>query len=120
MKGYEYLLRGLNEEGFRKSDEGNYFSFKYEGNTYIVFKNDSPYLQVLLLLKADGYSRTQMLEACNKLNDDKFVVKFTVHDSVIWCSYEFKPSDETTNDEFDLILTLLDKGSDELFAELNK
>lgn len=120
MKGYEYLLRFLNEEGFRKSDEENYFSFKFEGNTYLVFKNDSPYLQVLLLLRADGYDRIQMLEACNKLNDDKFVVKFTVHDATIWCSYEFKPSDETTNDEFAVILMLLDKGSDELYAELNK
>ena len=52
--------------------------------------------------------------------DDKFVVKFTVHDDTIWCSYEFKPSDETTNDEFALIFTLLDKGSDELYVELNK
>ena len=25
MKGYEYLLRFLNNEGFRKNDEGNYF-----------------------------------------------------------------------------------------------
>ena len=120
MKGYEYLLRFLHEEGFRKNDEENFFSFKFEGNTYLVYKNDSPYLQVLLLLRANGYDRTKMLEACNKLNDDKFVVKFTVHDDTIWCSYEFKPSNETTNDEFALIFTLLDKGSDELYAELNK
>ena len=66
MKGYEYLLRFLNNEGFRKSDEGNYFSFKFEGNTYLVFKNESSFLQILLLLKADGYSRVNMLEACNK------------------------------------------------------
>lgn len=120
MKGYEYLLRFLNDEGFRKSDEENYFSFKFEGNTYIVFKLDSPYLQVVLLLNGESYNRTQMLEACNKLNNDKFIVKFVVRNSIIWCSYEFKPSDETTNEEYALIMTALDKGSDELYAELNK
>ena len=118
MKGYEYLLRFLNNEGFRKSDEGNYFSFKFEGNTDFVFKNESSFLQILLLLKADGYSRVNMLEACNKLNDDKFVVKFTVHDTTIWCSYEFEPSDSTSNDDFAMAITLLDKASDEFYEVL--
>ena len=120
MKGYEYLERFLKEEGFRRTDEGNHFSFKFEGNTYIVFKNDSPYLQVLLILRADQYSRNKMLEACNKLNDAKYIIKFTVQESTIWCSYELKPNESTTNDELALIMTLLDKGSDELFEELNK
>ena len=71
-------MRFLDNEGYRKNDEDDYFVFKFEGHTYVVFKLDSLYLQVLYLLNADGYSKSQMLEACNELNNRKVILKFMV------------------------------------------
>lgn len=120
MYGYNYLLNFLNSEGFRKDDHEKFFSFKFEGTSFLVFKHDSPVLQVILLLNADGFSRSKMLEACNKLNDENFIVKFVAQENTIWCCYEMIPSENTSKDEFSLIMTFLDKTSDEMYKELKK
>lgn len=123
MKGYEYLLRFLNEQGIRKSDdkEGR-FAFEYGGNRYYVSKEDSPHLKVSLLIETDGYSRTQMLEACDMLNSRQRFVKFTVYDydSLILCSHLSRPSKETNELTLNTILQILDIYSDELIAELDE
>lgn len=120
MTGFDYLKKFLQEEGFRFTDDDSFISFKFEGNTFLAFKNDSPYLQVLQLLNVANQSRSKLLEVCNKMNDEKFVIKFTVHDDRVWCSFESKPTDRTTADEFSLMMTLLDRASDDFFEELNK
>ena len=121
MKGFEYLMRFLDNEGYRRKDEGEgLLTFKFEGNTYFVFTQDSRYLQVILVLDVDGCSKSQMLEACNVSNNRRFVVKFTVHDTSVWCSYEFKPSDATTNDEYASVMRTLKNSADDFFEQLKK
>ena len=39
-------------------------------------------------------------------------------DENVWCSYEFRPTEQTTSDEFETTLLLLDKASDEMFEKL--
>lgn len=48
MNGYEYLMKFLKEEGFRMNEEETYFSFKYQGNNFVAFKNDGPFLQIVM------------------------------------------------------------------------
>lgn len=119
MKGFEYVERFLQNEGFRFSKEDNYISFKFEGTTYVTFKNDSNYVEIMLICDTDDIDRLTLLETCNGLNQEKFALKFSVQDNTVWCSYEFIPSEQTSNDDFCAILTMLWKASDELFALLN-
>lgn len=49
MYGYEFLKKFLREEGFRMNDEDSIISFKYQGNNYLVFKSESPYLQIVMI-----------------------------------------------------------------------
>ena len=120
MKGYEYLKRFLNEEGFRYDEEGDILSFKFEGNRFFVVKKDNPYLSILQVCNAEGHSRIELLEKCNDLNDNYFIIKFTVQDSKVWCTYEFKPSENTSTEDFVMALTLLDKASDDLLQKISK
>ena len=119
MYGYEFLKKFLHEEGFRMNDEDSIISFKYQGNNYLVFKSESSYLQIVMICNTKNIDTHKLLDVCNSMNSDKFVVKFTVDNSGnVWCSYEFKPTEETSSDDFDTILVLLDKASDELFEKL--
>lgn len=120
MFGFEYLRNFLREEGYKVNDEDGHFSFKYQGTVYIAFKNESPYLQIIVICNTKDYPRERMLELCNQLNGDKFVIKFIAMDDTVWCSYEFLPSEHTTNEDFDRTMVLLDKASDELFERLSK
>ena len=54
------------------------------------------------------------------MNNEKFVVKFILPEENVWCCYEFKPNEQTSSDEFELALMLLDKSSDELLEKLNQ
>lgn len=118
MAGFNFLKSFLRDEGFRIEEEDNHFSFKFQGSTYIAFKNDSPYLQIVMICNTKNYSRARLLEVCNEMNSDKFVVKFTVVNDNVWCSYEFKPTEHTTSDDFETAILLLDKASDEMFEKL--
>lgn len=108
----------LRSEGFKFNEEEGLFSFKFQGTTFISFKNDSPYLQIILICNTKNVSKERVMEACNEMNADKFVLKLVARDETVWCSYEFMPSEHTSSDDFSLILTILDKGSDELFEKL--
>lgn len=118
MAGFNYLLKFLKEEGFKINEEERHFSFKYQGSLYIAFKNESPFLQILLICNTKSFTRSRLLEVCNEMNGDKFVVKFIVMDENVWCSYEFIPTEHTSSDEFELALGFLDKASDEMFEKL--
>lgn len=118
MFGYNYLKNFLQEEGFRMNEEDGHFSFKFQGSTYVAFKNESTYLQIVLICNTGDIDRSHLLEVCNSMNRDRFVVKFVAMQSTVWCSYEFKPSNETSSDDFENIFLLLDKASDEMFEKL--
>ena len=120
MAGFNYLLNYLNEEGFKVEEEEQHFSFKYQGSLFVAFKNDSIFLQIVLICNVKGVDANKLLEVCNEMNRDKFVCKFIVMDDKVWCSYEFIPSEHTPGDEFKAALTFLDKGSDELFERLRQ
>lgn len=120
MLGIDYLKNYLRNEGFRFEEQDTFISFKFQGVNYIAFKNDSPFLQLMIMCNTKDKSRNQCLEVCNELNSNRFVVKCTVVESNnVWCSYEFKPSEKTSADEFAAILGYLDKASDELLEKLS-
>lgn len=119
MFGYEYLEKFLHEEGFRINEESSFFSFKYQGKNYVAFKNESPYLQLVMMCDTSQHPKSKLLEVCNKLNSDKFVVKFIVNGDDVWCSYEFIPTQKTSGEDFDTILMLLDNSLAELFKALS-
>lgn len=118
MAGFNYLLNFLNEEGFKVNEEEKHFSFKYQGSLYVAFKNDSPFLQIVMICNTKDVATSRLLEVCNDMNRDKFVIKFVVMDDTVWCSYEFIPSEHTPSVEYEAALTFLDKASDELFERL--
>lgn len=120
MAGFNYLLNYLNEEGFKVEEEEQHFSFKYQGSLFVAFKNDSIFLQIVLICNVKGVDANKLLEVCNEMNRDRFVCKFIVMDDKVWCSYEFIPSEHTPSDEFKAALTFLDKGADELFERLRQ
>lgn len=122
MVGYDYLKKFFKEENFHYMEEDAFISFKIEGVNYHAFKQDTPYLQIIIICNTEGQSRSKILEVCNSMNQDKYVVKFTVtQDSDrVWCSYEFQPTENTASDDFMVIFRLLDKSSDEFFERLQK
>lgn len=78
MKGFEYLINFFKEEGFRYENKDTLLSFKIQGNNYFAFKNDGPFLQIVMICNTEGQGRSKLLEVCNSLNQDKFILKFTV------------------------------------------
>lgn len=121
MHGYEYLKKFLSEEGYRITDENErHFIFKYQGTSVFAFKNESPYLQIVVMCNTSKYSRSKILEVCNEINFDKFIVKCMAGEQAAWVSYEFRPDQHTTNEEFDHIIRVLDNTSDLLFEKLSK
>lgn len=118
MYGYEFLKNFLREEGFRMNEEDGVISFKYQGGNYIAFENEGPYLQIVMICNTRSVSTSKLLEICNEMNSGRFIIKFIVNDGNVWCSYEFMPTEETSSDYFDTILTLLDKATDELFEKV--
>lgn len=122
MKGFEHLIEFFREEGFRFEEHDTWISFKIEGNGFIAFKNDSPFLQIVMMINVEGRSRTELLETCNTLNQDKFITKFTVNEDSdsVWCSYEFEPTPTTKADDYMLAFRFIDKGTDEFIEKLNK
>lgn len=108
MKGFEYLVKFLKEEGFRYDEEDSLLSFKVQGLTFNAFKGDTPLLQIFLSFGIEGQNRSKLLELCNSLNQDLFVIKFTVNkdSNRVWCSYEFEPNASTTSDDFMLVFDL--------------
>lgn len=119
MNGYEYLKNFLDVEGYKiKDEEEGHFSFKFQGTIYVAFKNDAPYLQIVVMCNTREFDFEKVLRVCNELNGDKFVTKFVALEKTVWVSYEFMPNYATTNDEFQMILEVLNRNSDELFQRL--
>lgn len=121
-KGYTYLTKFLENENFRYEDNETFLKFKVQMVNYIAFKNDSPFLQIVIMCGTQNADRNKLLELCNGMNSDKFVCKFTLTDDSerILCSYEFLPSEHTSETEWMTLFSILDKNSDELLDRLGK
>ncbi len=101
MNGYDYLKKFLREEGFKYDEKDSFISFKFEGHSFVAFKNDSSYVQIsMLFYDVNAANRINVLETCNKVNSKRFVVKLTIDDDSVWSNYEFKPSATTSSDDF--------------------
>lgn len=121
MAGYKYLLEFFKNEGFRFEEKDSLIMFKIQGRNYLAFKNgDSSFLQIVSIYDVEGISRTKLLETCNSLNEDRFVLKYTINESsdALWCSYEFEPNASTTNDDYMSIFNLLEKGVHDFFEKI--
>lgn len=124
MYGYEYLKKFLEEQNFKYDDEERMYIYNYHGVKYIGWKNEGPFLQLcIVFFNVNDDNRDKCLRICNDLNCKCFVVKTTVVEDSIWCSYEFMPNEAFPLDEFVQIMQLLDRVSDEFlekFQEENK
>lgn len=120
MKGYEFLKNFLNEEEFRINEEDSFISFRFDGNTFFSFKNDSSFLSVFQVCNSNGHNKNELLERCNEMNDSYVIIKFTVQEEKVFCKYQFEPSEYTTSDEFVNILSALDRASDDFLQEISK
>lgn len=121
MKGYQYLLQFLNEEGFIVKDREMFFSFKYEGGTYGVFKHNSPVVEIQFMFSGDSYGRNKILEACNNINKTDFLTKCYIQDDsdlTTTISAEFIPSDKTTNDSWVTYLSAIHRSAKNLLEIL--
>lgn len=120
MNGYEYLKNFLREEGYKiQTENDSWLTFKYQGTTVFGFKNASPYLQLVVMCNTQDIPRSKVLDVCNTINDDKFVVKCIAREDGAWVCYEFEPSDRTSSQKFEDILGYLDSVSDMLLSKLS-
>ena len=122
MYAYEYLKDFFRRENFTYDDNDNFYSFRYQGTSFVAFKNDGPYLQIVVICNTKGFDRSKLLEVCNAMNESKFVTKCTVNSNgeCVWVSYEFYPDEHTGSDFFLGVLRILDVTSDEMFKKLNE
>lgn len=120
MHAYEYLKKFFDRNNFRYEEHDNLFAFMVNNVNYLAFKNEGPFLQVVILCDTAGVLREKLLEASNRVNMSKFVVKITINDDSqgAWCSYEFCPDANTPDDLFMSIFTVLDDASEEFFRHL--
>jgi len=122
MSGLDYLKKFLNDEGYKYTDTENHIGFKYQGTKFAAFRNsDSPFLQVCIIFyDVNDENRYRVLRACNRMNTDKFAIKFTADNDSVWCNYEFKPNDNTTAEEFNDILTYMQKCFTEFYNVIDE
>lgn len=114
MKGYEYLvnyLRIVNVE----YHEGDQIWFIHRGRIIFVDKLDHPACRILCLHKTEGYDLHDLLKLCSLLNLDRIFLKYAVVDSVVWCAYEFTPTDDTTFSQYNGYIEAVIEGIDRLF-----
>lgn len=50
MAGFEYLKKFFQSENFRYEEEEGILSFKIQGVNYFAFTNDSPFLQIVIVV----------------------------------------------------------------------
>lgn len=121
MAGFNKLLDFFRNEGFRFEEKDSLIMFKIQGCNYIAFKNENnPFLQIVSIYDVEGNSRSKLLETCNTLNQDRFVLKYTINEGsdALWCSYEFEPNASTTTEDFMSVFSMLEKGVSDFFKKL--
>ena len=122
MHGYEKFRDYLLDEGYRIIDENDtFFVFRSEGETFFVFKHPSSNVQVTQALGArKDVDRNRLLQLCNQMNDDKFIIKFVLQNEHVLCSVEFLVGDEVDHDFVEMMLPLLDHVSDEFMVKMSE
>jgi len=122
MHGYEKFRDYLLDEGYRIIDENDtFFVFRSEGETFFVFKHPSSNVQVTQALGArKDVDRNKLLQLCNEMNDDKFIIKFVLQDDYVLCSAEFLVGDKVDHDFVEMMLPLLDHVSDEFMVKMSE
>lgn len=121
MAGFNKLLDFFRNEGFRFEEKDSLIMFKIQGCNYIAFKNENnPFLQIVSIYDVEGNSRSKLLETCNTLNQDRFILKYTINEGsdALWCSYEFEPNASTTTEDFMSVFSMLEKGVSDFFKKL--
>ena len=93
MTTQEMIFNYLKDEGFVPSyDEDRDIRFKYQMRNFIVsnYENDKQFLQIMMpyIFDVTAENRRAALEACNKINADKKIVKAVVMNDAIFLSTE--------------------------------
>lgn len=121
MSGFNKFLEFLRNEGFRFEEKDGLVSVKIQGRNYVALNyGESRFVQINCIYDVTGKSRLQLLETCNTLNQDRFVLKYTINEGsdALWCSYEFDPNAATTKDDFMSIFSMLELGAGIFFEKL--
>lgn len=117
MKSFDYLKKFLEEEGYKYEIEGKTIAFKFQGCYFLAMDNNDTFLQIIISVDLGSVPRNDVMEVCNQLNYEYNAIKFIVWEKYIWVSYEFEPTQYTTHEQFESILTMLDTASDELISK---
>lgn len=121
MAGYHYLLNYLQNEGFTFNEDNDQISFKYQRFVFSAFKNELQFLQIVAPCITSNVSRDKLLDICNELNDEFFIIKFSmIREDCCWCSYEFIPTEQTSNEDFEMALDSLYKAGCKLLSSINQ
>ena len=93
MTTQEMIFNYLKDEGFGPSyDEDRDIRFKYQMRNFIVsnYENDKQFLQIMMpyIFDVTAENRRAALEACNKINADKKIVKAVVMNDAVFLSTE--------------------------------
>jgi len=108
MSGIEHLKNFLDTEDYPYEEKDSYIAFKFEGTQYMAPSNgDSDCLQLSLVfydVTEDNFAN--VLWACNKVNNEKLLVKLCADDSV-WVNCEFFPGEDTTAERYEQILNMM-------------
>lgn len=118
MSGIDYLKKLLSEEGFRYEETDKFIKFKYQGVFFgiLIHSSSSCYVQLV----HTGFYETnndmdrigKALTACNEVNKSLYVVKLTLEQETVWCSYEFIPNSATTGKDLIEALDAMLRGRD--------
>lgn len=87
------IFNYLKDEGFVPSyDEDKDIRFKYQMRNFIVsnYADDKQFLQIMMpyIFDVTAENRRAALEACNKINADKKIVKAVVMNDAVFLSTE--------------------------------
>ena len=93
MTTQEMIFNYLKDEGFVPGyDEDRDIRFKYQMRNFIVsnYENDKQFLQIMMpyIFDVTAENRRAALEACNKINADKKIVKAVVMNDAVFLSTE--------------------------------
>lgn len=93
MTTQEMIFDYLKEEGFVPSyDEDKDIRFKYQMRSFVVsnYEEDKQFLQIMMpyIFDVTAENRRAALEACNKINADKKIVKAVVMNEAVFLMTE--------------------------------
>ena len=121
MTAKEYMIEFLENEGYRYdvNENSGSVAFKVEGVRYVFINNSGEQLMQICILfyDVDEDNRFAVLEACNKINSDKAMVKFTADEDTVWANWEdIVPEEDYDIKRIDMALKML-RGAVQSFFE---